>query len=259
MNALRLIPFLLVSLATSFAAAAGVDPNLWLEDIEGAKAIDWVKERNKTSLAELEGDKRYEPLRQEMRAILNAQDKIAWPSWRGGMIYNFWQDAEHVRGLWRRAALAEYRKKDPKWEIILDVDKLGRDENESWVYKGASCRAPLYTKCLLSLSRGGKDAVVVREFDAALSTFVRAASPFQAKHRRGWLSELLPSDAFARHLDQVRIRARSTGPEPPCLGPRRLRGARVRRVGRSRLLRERDRPLVMIQVVKTFFETSITA
>ena len=189
MNALRLIPFLLVSLATSFAAAAGVDPNLWLEDIEGAKAIDWVKERNKTSLAELEGDKRYEPLRQEMRAILNAQDKIAWPSWRGGMIYNFWQDAEHVRGLWRRAALAEYRKKDPKWEIILDVDKLGRDENESWVYKGASCRAPLYTKCLLSLSRGGKDAVVVREFDAALSTFVAGGFAIPGQAPLEWLSD----------------------------------------------------------------------
>ena len=190
MNTLRLIPFLLISLATSFAAAADVDPNLWLEDIEGTKAIDWVKERNKTSLSELEGDKRYGPLRQEMRAILNAQDKIAWPSWRGGMIYNFWQDAEHVRGLWRRATLAEYRKKDPKWELILDVDKLGRDENESWVYKGASCRAPQYTKCLLNLSRGGKDAVVVREFDAALSTFVAGGFALpEAKHRLEWLSD----------------------------------------------------------------------
>ena len=205
MTAIRLIPALLVLLVVSSSAApvaapaTAADPHLWLEDIEGKTAIDWVKERNKTSLGELESDKRYEPLRQEMRAILNASDKIAWPSWRGGMVYNFWQDADHVRGLWRRATLAEYRKRDPKWEIVLDMDKLGKDEGESWVYKGASCRAPQYTKCLLNLSRGGKDAVVVREFDAARSTF--GAGGFvipEAKHRLEWLSddELLVGSDF---------------------------------------------------------------
>ncbi len=190
--------FLLLSVRAA-AAAPAADPNLWLEDIEGKAAIDWVKERNKTSLGELEGDKRFEPLRQEMRAILNAQDKIAWPSWRGGMIYNFWQDAEHVRGLWRRASLAEYRKKDPKWELILDFDKLGKDEGESWVYKGANCQARRVERCLLNLSRGGKDAVVVREFDAARSTWVPGGFVLpEAKHRLDWLNddELLVGSDF---------------------------------------------------------------
>ncbi len=185
----RLIPVLAALLAASFAAAADVDPHLWLEDIEGKTAIDWVKERNKTSLAELQGDPRYEPLHQEMRVILNAQDKIAWPTWRGGWIYNFWQDAEHVRGLWRRATLAEYRKKDPKWDLVLDFDKLGKDEGESWVNKGAECQARRPERCLLNLSRGGKDAVVVREFDVALSTWVPGGFVLpEAKHRVEWLT-----------------------------------------------------------------------
>ncbi|UPT76122.1 MAG: prolyl oligopeptidase family serine peptidase [Elusimicrobiota bacterium] len=152
--------------------------------------MEWVKERNKSSLGELEGDKRFEPLRQEMRAILNAQDKIAWPAWRGGMIYNFWQDADHVRGLWRRTSLAEYRKKEPQWDVILDFDKLGKDEGESWVYKGASCRSPRYDRCLINLSRGGKDAVVVREFDASRSTWVPGGFVLpEAKHRLDWLTD----------------------------------------------------------------------
>jgi len=178
---------LLAVLVLPAAAAPAVDPHQWLEDIEGKKAIDWVKERNAGSLSELQGDPRYEPVRQELRAILNAEDRIPAPAWRGGMIYNFWQDAEHVRGLWRRATLAEYREKSPKWEVILDFDKLGRDEGESWVYKGADCRAPGYTRCLVSLSRGGKDAVVVREFDAARSTFVAGGFVLpEAKHRLEW-------------------------------------------------------------------------
>ncbi|MEQ1918750.1 MAG: S9 family peptidase, partial [Elusimicrobiota bacterium] len=189
----RLLPVLLVLLVllgASASAAPVADANLWLEDIEGAKAIDWVKERNKTSLGELEGDTRYEPLRQEIRAILNAQDKIAWPTWRGGMIYNFWQDAVHVRGLWRRTTLAEYRKKDPKWDIVLDFDKLGKDEGESWVNKGANCQSRRPERCLLNLSRGGKDAVVVREFDVARSTWVPGGFVVpEAKHRLEWLND----------------------------------------------------------------------
>ena len=190
MTAIRLTPVLLVLLAVSAAAAPAVDPHLWLEDVEGAKAIGWVKERNAASLGELQGDPRYEPLRQEMRAILNAADRIPAPAWRGGFVHNFWQDAEHVRGLWRRATLAEYRKKDPAWEVLLDIDKLGRDEGESWVYKGADCRAPRYARCLVSLSRGGKDAVVVREFDVERATFAAAGFVLpEAKHRFAWLND----------------------------------------------------------------------
>jgi len=196
---IRLLPVLAVLCGASVSAAPVADPHLWLEDVEGKTAIDWVKERNKTSLGELESDKRFEPLRQEMRAILNAQDKIAWPAWRGGKIYNFWQDAEHVRGLWRRTTLAEYRKKDPKWDVILDYDKLGKDEGESWVYKGANCQARRPERCLLNLSRGGKDAIVVREFDASRSTWVPGGFVLpEAKHRLDWLNddELLVGSDF---------------------------------------------------------------
>ena len=115
----RLVPVLLLLLAAA-ASAAPADPNLWLEDILGEKAISWVKARNAQSEGELGGDARFEPLRQDLRRIYNASDRIPRPNWQGGWVYNFWQDAQHVRGLWRRTSLAEYRKKDPAWQVLLD-------------------------------------------------------------------------------------------------------------------------------------------
>jgi len=187
----RLAPALLVLLAAASAAAPiPADENLWLEDILGEKPIAWVKSRNALSEGELGGDARYGPLRQDLRRIYNAQDRIPRPNWQGGWVYNFWQDAEHVRGLWRRASLSEYRKKDPAWQVLLDFDRLGRDEGESWVYKGSDCRAPRYARCLITLSRGGKDASTVREFDVERATFVAGgfAVP-EAKHRAAWLED----------------------------------------------------------------------
>jgi len=271
MTAYRLIPVLaviLVSLsshaapAAAPAATAATDPNLWLEDIEGKKAIDWVKERNKTSLGELEGDKRFEPLRQDMRAILNAQDKIAWPTWRGGKIYNFWQDAAHVRGLWRRTTLAEYRKPNPKWDIVLDFDKLGKDEGESWVNKGAECQARRPERCLLNLSRGGKDAVVVREFDAALSTWVPGGFVLpEAKHHVEWLGDdevLVGSDFGPGTLTKsgyprtVRRWARGTSVSS---APVVFEGLESDVSVDAGSYENEDGQLVMISVSKTFFET----
>jgi prolyl oligopeptidase len=181
-----MIRALLLAVLALPAAAAG-DPYLWLEEVEGKKAIEWVKERNAASLGELEADPRYAPIKEEVRAILNASDRIPFPTWRGGWVYNFWQDAQSVRGLWRRARLKEYRKGVPSWQVVLDVDALGRAEGESWVYKGADCRAPAYDRCLLSLSRGGKDAYTLREFEVERATW--AADGFalsEAKHRVAW-------------------------------------------------------------------------
>ena len=171
------------------APAADADPYRWLEEVQGERALAWVRERNAASRAVLEAQPRFASMRDGFRAILDSRDKIPYVSRRGDALYNFWRDAEHPRGLWRRTTLAEYRKTAPAWETVIDVDALARAEGENWVWAGASCLAPDYRRCLVKLSRGGADAHVVREFDSAAKTFV--AGGFQlpeAKSELSWLS-----------------------------------------------------------------------
>ncbi len=154
------------------SAAQETDEFLWLEEVEGTHAIEWVKERNQHSLGVLETDERFDDFKARALKDYNAEDKIAYGKLLGGSVHNFWQDAEHVRGLWRRASLRSYTSNDPKWVNILDVDKLAEEESENWVYKGRDCLAPDFGRCLVALSRGGGDAIVVREFDAVMKRFV---------------------------------------------------------------------------------------
>ncbi|MEO6340221.1 MAG: S9 family peptidase, partial [Caulobacteraceae bacterium] len=156
----------------SAGAEAASDPFLWLEEVEGQRALDWVRAQNSRSLGVLEADRRYPGLKAEALAIVNATDRIPMPSLRQGQVFNFWQDQANVRGLWRRTSLASYRTAAPKWETLLDVDALAKADKANWVYKGADCRWPDYRRCLVSLSDGGKDAVTVREFDMASKSFV---------------------------------------------------------------------------------------
>ena len=148
------------------------DPYVWLEEVDGEEALAWVADRNEASLARLEGDPRYEELRQQALAIYEASDRIPYGSYFGGYVHNFWQDEDNVRGVWRRATLDSYASDTPAWETVLDVDALAAEESENWVYKGRSCLPPEYRRCLVRLSRGGGDAVVVREFDAVSRSFV---------------------------------------------------------------------------------------
>ncbi len=108
--------------------------------------------------------------------MLDADDRIPFVRRRGEYLYNFWQDADHPKGLWRRTTLAEYRRDQPGWEILLDVDALAAQEEENWVWQGAAALRPGgYRLALVHLSRGGADASVVREFDVAERRFVRRA------------------------------------------------------------------------------------
>lgn len=151
---------------------ADSDPYLWLEEVEGEKALEWVEARNKRSLDELEGDPRFEGLEQEALDILNSDDRIAGASLRGEHAYNFWQDDKNVRGLWRRMAISDYVAGSKNWDVILDLDALADKEGENWVYKGVSCLPPSYDNCMITLSRGGSDASVRREFNVAEKAFV---------------------------------------------------------------------------------------
>lgn len=155
------------------ARAADADPRLWMEDIESPRALAWVKERDEKTLAELQADPRFKSVEADARAVVLATDRIPAPELRGRWIYNFWQDPKAVRGVWRRATPEEYRKPEPRWETVLDLDALAAKEKENWVWKGADCLPPAQARCLLTLSRGGKDASVIREFDAERKEFVK--------------------------------------------------------------------------------------
>jgi prolyl oligopeptidase len=149
----------------------GDDPYLWLEVIDGEQALDWVGQRNKATLAELCGE-RFERMRAEALEVVDSDDRIPSVKRRGEYLYNFWTDAEHRRGVWRRTTLDEYRKDSPNWDVVLDVDALAAAEDENWVWAGADVIEPEYTRALISLSLGGSDAAVVREFDMVTREFV---------------------------------------------------------------------------------------
>ena len=172
------------------AAVKAADDFLWLEDVMGSRSLDWVKEQNARTEGVLKADARYEPFRKEALAILTAQDRIPAPGFGANGIQNFWQDAKNVRGVWRQTTLESYRSDKPKWSTILDVDALAKREKANWIYKGADCLPPDETLCLVNLSDGGKDAVVVREFDVAKKAFVAKGFNIpEGKHRIEWFDK----------------------------------------------------------------------
>ncbi|HKB30870.1 MAG TPA: prolyl oligopeptidase family serine peptidase [Streptosporangiaceae bacterium] len=169
--------------------APGEDPYLWLEDVTGPVALDWVRARNAETVGELSGGTRFEQLRTQIREVLDADDRIPFVGRRGGFLYNFWQDAAHPRGLWRRTTLADYRRAEPDWDVLLDIDALAEQEGENWVWHGAAMLRPGgYRLALVELSRGGADASVVREFDVGERRFVTGGFEVpEAKTDVGWI------------------------------------------------------------------------
>ncbi len=170
--------FLLFVAALGLSACASVstgsdDPNIWLEDVHGARPLEWVKGENAKAAARLDGDKRFASYRKEALAILTAKDRLSYPGFRAGGVDNLWQDAKHPHGLWRHASLASYRAGKPRWQTVLDLDALSKGEGKNWFLKGADCLPPDERLCLLRLSDGGGDAVELREFDTTTKTFVK--------------------------------------------------------------------------------------
>lgn len=161
------------------------DPYLWLEEVEGEKALGWVETMNASSLTRLEANSQFKAYEEDALSIYNAQDKIAYASLSGDEVHNFWQDASHVRGLWRKASYESYASGAPAWENVLDFDALADAEGENWVYKGRDCLRGT-DRCLINLSRGGSDAVVVREFDKTTGTFVEGG--FESPESKQWVA-----------------------------------------------------------------------
>ena len=170
------------------ASQTVADPYLWLEEVQGDKALAWARERNAQSQAVLEAVPVFKANREKVLAVLNNRDQIPYVTRRGDYFYNFWRDAQNPRGLWRRTSLAEYRKPAPAWDVLLDLDALAKADAENWVWTQSDCLGPDYNRCLISLSRAGADAKVVREFDVASRTFVKGGFTLpEAKSNVDWL------------------------------------------------------------------------
>jgi prolyl oligopeptidase len=148
------------------------DPYLWLEDKDGARALAWVRQQNARTLPVLQGDPHYKTLYTQALKINGSEARIPYPDYMRGAVYNFWQDAVHLRGILRRSTLQSYRTASPAWSTVLDLDAVSKREHANWVYRGLDCLEPQDTRCLLTLSDGGEDADTVREFDLSTKQFV---------------------------------------------------------------------------------------
>ncbi len=191
-----------IVIAAGLAAAAGStfaqepaavtdDKYAWLEDVEGQKPLAWVRAQNAKSEAEIAATPEFKQLEGKILTMLDSDAKIPGVEKIGDYYYNFWKDKNHERGLWRRTTLEEYRKPQPLWETVIDLDALnaaeGLQDDKKWVWHGADCRKPDYTRCLIALSRGGSDADVTREFDLTTKQWVKDGffRP-EAKGALGW-------------------------------------------------------------------------
>src|SRR6185312_1292218 len=153
------------------ATARDQDPNLWLAQIHGKRALDWVRRQNARTDALLGGDVRMARYRTRILSVLNARDRIPLGSVQQQWVFNFWQGAGHPRGLWRRTSVQDYAQRAPHWQTLLDLDELDKRMRRDWVWQGASC-APDLRRCLVSLSPGGSDAVIVQEYDLQRHRFL---------------------------------------------------------------------------------------
>ncbi|HEY9131232.1 MAG TPA: S9 family peptidase, partial [Dyella sp.] len=172
------------------AAAAQPDPNLWLESIDGAKQLDWVHQQNAKTVEQYAQSPEFKQLDARLLEVLDSDARIPFVTKVGESYYNLWRDKAHPKGLWRRTSLTEYRKAQPSWETVIDLDALSKTENENWVWHGFQCLRPEERMCLISLSRGGADADVVREFDLDTKSFVKDGFTLpEAKNAVAWIDK----------------------------------------------------------------------
>ncbi|GGF02178.1 prolyl oligopeptidase family serine peptidase [Mycetocola zhadangensis] len=169
------------------------DPYSWLENVDGGAALDWVRARNAVTEATLAATPEFAQTEAAVLSVLDSDAKIPMVQKIGEFYYNFWRDAEHERGLWRRTTLEQYRAVDPEWQTVLDLDALNAAEGENWVWHGASVLRPGYRKALIDLSHGGSDADVTREFDLETLSFVEPEDGGffrpESKGSLGWIDD----------------------------------------------------------------------
>ncbi|HDR51759.1 MAG TPA: S9 family peptidase [Mariniphaga anaerophila] len=214
-----LVILIILAMTTPLIYAQNNDPFQWLEEVENEKALEWVGEWNKKTLDVLQAQPGYQHIFEKNLEILNSDDRIPAPSIQGDYVYNFWQDQNYQRGIWRRATLKSYLGREPEWEILLNIDELAEKDGIKWVFKGASGLFPDYNKFLVNLSKGGGDAVIVKEFDVRTKSFVENGFYIpEAKGGASWVDEntLMVSTDFGEGVTtsgyptQVKIWKRGT-------------------------------------------------
>jgi prolyl oligopeptidase len=183
-------------------AAPDDDPYVWLEEVDGVRALDWVDKQNTATLARF-GSAGFAADRDTLAAIYDRPDNIPYITRRGPHLYNFWKDAQNPRGLWRRTTLKSFRTQQPQWEVVLDLDELAAQEREDWIWGGSSTLPGAHDRAIIRLSRGGGDAVVLREFDIPTQVFLRDGFYLpEAKGGIEWFDRdtLLLSSAFGEGM-----------------------------------------------------------
>lgn len=215
----HIVTLIILAMAAQLVMAQNDDPYIWLEEVEHPKALKWVESWNEKSLEVLSSQPGYDALYEKNLEILNSTERIAEPSIRGEYVYNFWQDQRYQRGIWRRTKLKSYLEGTPNWEILLNIDELSEKDGIKWVFKGASGLYPDYNKFLVSLSKGGGDAVIVKEFDVRTKSFIENGFYIpEAKGGASWIDEntLMVSTDFGEGVTtsgyptQVKIWERGT-------------------------------------------------
>jgi prolyl oligopeptidase len=178
----------LFALLVNNCCFAETDPYLWLEDVQGERALEWVRAQNQSTLAELENSRVFDQLYAEAYAIMNSEGRLPKGEIVGDEFHDFWQDETNVRGVWRRTSIKKLAAGQPEWVTVLDIDKLADSEQENWVYKSILCQGGTGDHCLVELSRGGKDESVYREFSLADRKFVDDGFVIpEAKSQVAWI------------------------------------------------------------------------
>lgn len=183
-------------------AAPDDDPYLWLEEVEGERALDFVERQNRRTLERF-GGAQFAADRDALAEIYDRPDNIPYVRRRGGLLYNLWKDANNPRGLWRRTTMEEFRRPHPKWETLLDVDRLATDEGQDWSWSWPATLPPTHARAIMGLSRGGSDAVTMREFDLEAKAFVPDGFTLpEAKGGVDWIDQdtLLLSSAYGEGM-----------------------------------------------------------
>ncbi len=214
----KVVFFILLTIMTKMTWAQD-DPYIWLENIDSEKSLDWVEKWNESTLNVLTRQPGYQQMYENILEIYNSDDRIADPAIYGNLVYNFWQDEQNPRGIWRRTLLQSYLAGDPHWETVLNIDALSAEDNEKYVFKGASGLFPDYERFLISLSKGGGDAVEILEFDVKNKYFIKEGFFIpEAKGNADWIdaNTLMVSTDFGEGITtsgypkQVKVWKRGT-------------------------------------------------
>jgi prolyl oligopeptidase len=166
------------------------DKYVWLEDVSSDRAMNWVKDENERTAKVLENDPHFAAYHEEALKLSQAPDRLPYPDLRGGDVYNFWRDAEHVNGIFRKTSLSDYLTTQPKWQTVIDYDALGKQDSVKWVSHGLDCLYPGDHYCLVGLSAGGEDADTMREFDLKTGKFIEGGFTLpHSKQSASWLDK----------------------------------------------------------------------